>query len=325
MYKNLCKYKLIPLLLFSILVISCSPVLSELAVDVRKPAAFPINMDEKSIAVYITPYDQENTIVNDSLLKVSFASGVALGLESELNLGEEAVYVYNHYPTENSAVDMEYIQSLSRLADSDIVILIDSINVSDFSRLENYAMGQNHEVQYLYASFNSKLRVYDGVTAEVVATIDQKDTVYWEILTKSDLNVISSKDGVERIVSIVALRVGRDIVDNFFPSWVTEHRYLFVYYGNGLWLKAYNHAKAFEWDKAIWMWMTEVDGKKGYRAACAAINIAVGCELTGRPELALEWLISAEKLYDPEKLGLDSYKLRLRQEIEKGEKDQSVD
>jgi hypothetical protein len=314
MYKCLYNYKLVFLLLFPMLVISCSPTLFEMAVDVRRSAVFPINLEEKSITIYMTPYEEENTTVNDSLLKTAFASGVAMGLETELNLSNEAVYIYNHYPPENLAVDMEYIQSLARLADSDIVILIDSIYVSDFTRLENIVMGQNQEVQYLYASFNSKVSVYDGITAEVVAKVDQKDTVYWEVLTKSDLNTASSKEGVEKIVNMVAPRVGRDIAGRFFPSWVTEHRRLFVY-GNPMWVKAYNYAQVFEWDKAIGIWLPEVDNKNGYRAACAAINIAVGCEMRGDPELALEWLLTAESLYDPQKLGLNSYKQRLRQEI----------
>ena len=123
---------------------------------------------------------------------------------------------------------------------------------------------------------------------------------------------------------MVAPRVGTDIAARFFPSWVTEYRYLYVYDYSLLWKIAYEHAQAFEWDEAIGIWLTEADSKNKYRAACAAVNIAVGCEMTGRPDLALEWLATAEKIYDPQKLGLNNYKLRLKQEIEKREKERAT-
>jgi len=316
---KLHRYKSLSLLAILILATSCSPLLYEMAVDIREPAAFPVNLEEKSVAIYIASSEQGS--YSDSLLKVNFASGIASGLESKLGLSEEAVYIYNHYPSEDSVVTMEYIQSLSRQADSDIVILIDRVSVSDFSRVENLAMGSNRDIQYMYASFSSKISIYDGVTATIVAKVDQKDTVYWELLTKSDLNITSSKEGVEKVINMVAPRVGRDIAARFFPSWVTEHRHLFVFSGDPLWERAYSNALAFDWDKAIGAWLRETDNTNKYRAACAAINIAVGCEMTGRPELALEWLVSAEMMYNRHKLGLNDYKLRLKREIEKREKE----
>ena len=300
------------------LTVSCSLSLYELAIDIREPAVIPVDFEDKSVAIYIASDEEGNA--SDSLIKVNFASGIASGLESDLKLSEDAVYIYNHYPEKDFVVSMEYIQSLSRQADSDIVILVDSVSVSDFLRLENVVMGSNHEMQYMYASFNSKISMYDGITAEAIAEINQKDTVYWEVLTKSDLTSASS---IGRVINMVAPRVGRDVAARFFPSWVTEYRYLFVF-DSSLWKTAYDHAQLFEWDKAIGIWLIELKNNNKYKVACAAVNIAVGCEMTGRPDLALEWLATAEKIYDPQKLGLNNYKLRLKQEIEKREKERAT-
>ena len=311
------------LLGLSMLLSSCSASLYEIAIDIRQPAVSPIDMEEKSIAIYVAPYEQEKTIYRDSLVRVVFASGIASGLEKALDLSEGAVYVYNHYPPKDSEITMDYIQSLSRQADSDVVILVDSVDVSDFSLLENVVMGASREIQYMYASFTSKISVYDGITAKVIAQVDQKDTIYWELLTKSDLNIVSSREGTERVINMLSPMVGNDIAARFFPSWVTEYRYLFIY-DLPLWIRADSHAEVFEWDEAISIWVNEVNSKNKYKSACAAINIAVGCEMTGRPELALEWLESAEKIYNSQKLGLNNYKLRLKYEIEKRQKEQAI-
>ena len=321
---NIHKYTLICLFCASILVSSCSPIIYDIAVDIRRPAETAVNMEEKSIAIYVDPYERENSTVRDSILNVSFASGIASRLEEYLALSEEAVYIYNHYPSRDSLPSMEYIQSLSRQADSDIVILVDSVSISDFSLLENVALTASHDVQYMYALFESKISVYDGVTAETIAKVNQKDTVYWELLSRTDLRIASSPEGITRVISLVAPKVGADVASRFFPKWVTEYRYLYIY-GGASWNRAYNYAQAFEWDKAIEIWLAEVGRDDKYRAACAAVNIAVGCEMTDRPELALEWLESAEKLHDPQRLGLSSYKLRLTQEIEKRKKEQAAD
>ena len=315
---NRCKYKLVYLLSAVIFTASCSPSLYELAVDVRQPASVSIaNIEDKSIAVYVTA--EENSAVDDNAsLPIRFASGLAAGLEKNLGLDEGAVYVYNHYP-ENGASPyaMDYIQSLSRQADSDMLILVENVQVSDFTLIDNVAVTAQ-SVQYMHALFEGNFSVYDGTTAELIAQKNIKDTVYWELLSNNSTTRSSRTGGVEVAVNSITSRIGDDVADIFFAKWKRESRYLYVY--NSLWRSAFNYARAFEWDRAIAVWSAELTQKGGYKAACAAINIAVGCEMTGRADLALEWLNTAERMYNAEELGLESYKLRLRQTIEKGKK-----
>ena len=315
---NRCKYKLLYLLNAVILTASCSPSLYELAVDVRQPASVSIaNIEDKSIAVYVAA-EETSAEEDDASLPIRFASGLAAGFEKNLGLEEGAVYVYNHYPERGaSPYVMDYIQSLSRQADSDMLILVENVQVSDFTLMDNIA-ATSQSVQYMHALFESNFSVYDGITAEQITQKTIKDTVYLEVLSNNSTTRSSRTGGVEVAVNAIASRIGGDVADIFFTGWKRESRYLYVY--NSLWRSAFNYARAFEWDRAIAVWTAELTRNGGYKAACAAINIAVGCEMTGRADLALEWLNAAEKMYDAQELGLESYKLRLRQTIEKGKK-----
>ena len=275
------------------------------------------DIDSKSIAVYITTKESPEAD-GSSLPKLKFATGLASGLERNLGLGEGAVYVLHHYPEPATGFySMDYIQSLSRQADSDMVIIVEDIRISDFTRVSNVAVSSS-QVQYMHALFEGVLSAYDGTTAEQLTQKVIRDTIYWEVITNSS-SAASSSGGIEAAVNAISSRIGNDVSDTFFPTWSTEPRYLYVH-GNQKWAEAYRQAKSFRWERAINIWSAELNQSDKYKAACAAINIAVGCEMTGRAELALDWLNVAEKTYKAEALGLDSYKLRLRQIIEKGKK-----
>ena len=337
MKKYLHRYRLISLFCMFILLFSCSPSLYEIAVDIRESARIPLNIDEKSIAVYVAVDDFSGDAQKDFLL----ASGIASKLEEELELSKGAVYIYTHYPPKDSALSMEYIQSLSRQADSDIIFLIDSVSVFDTKVLENHLpsiergiyilesiSGEDVEVtitgRNMYnvsTLFNSRIDVYDGVTAENLATLNQRDSIYWAMYLPKNTKELPSQERIYKIVSEIIPDIGEDVASRFFPSWKTEYRNIYRYGGDASWRKAFNYAIAFDWDSAIKLWTAYIDENnwEGYSAACASINIAVGCEMTDRSELALEWLNTAEQIHELKKVTLDSYRLRLKQEIEKRE------
>ena len=324
-----CKYKSIHLLCMCIILVSCSPAFNSIVIDIRQPAVNPIDFENKSIALFISVNGIGIESQLDYIQKFYLASGIAAKIEEELKLSTGAVYIYSHYPARDSLFStdysFEYIQSLSMQADSDIVMLIDSINISDSETVKsdpffesNSPNNDSYRWKQNRSLLTSKIGVYDGITTDIIAQLNYRDSVYWDIVGKDMLLNASSAEQylTPDALKVIMDEVGRDIGDRFFAQWMPEYRYLFVY-NNSAWRKAFRYAEAFEWDKAIDIWATELGHEDRYRAACAAINIITGCEMTDRPELALEWLEAAEQIYDPEKLGLQNYRLRLKQEIEK--------
>ena len=297
--------------------LSCSPVLSSIAIDTKEPAVLAIdNIENKSVAVYVSINGIDTERMVDSLLAVNFASGMAIKIEEALGLSGGGVYIYSHYPPKDTSLSMEYIQSLSRQADSDMVILIDSVNISDFSVIDSDRVHDNYIATIASALLNSAVNIYDGITSDLIYSMNYRDTVFWKSIGSVDYSKLSDAQRSVAVSGSVISNFGYEIASLFFAEWTTEYRDIYVYPSTA-WGRAFRYAEEFEWEKAIEIWESELSHKNKYRVACAAINIASGCEMTDRPELALEWLTAAERVYNPKKLSLDEFKRRLEREIEK--------
>ena len=327
---NSYKYKLIYLPYICILLVSCSPALNGILIDTREPALNPIDFENRSIALYIAIEGVDVDSQTDYIRDFHFASGIASKLEEELELSEGAVYIYNYYPPRDSIIDTEYIKSLYRQADSDIVMLIDSVSISDSEVINSRYFidggdyGNNDKMKS-YANkslLKNRINVYYGATADIISQINYRDTIFWSVISK---DVSFNASPIERNLTVSALGVimneaGRDIAGRFFDQWIPEYRY-FIVYRNSVWRKAFRYAEAFEWDKAIEVWTAELGDNDRYKAACAAINISIGCEMMDQPELAIEWLDAAEQIYDiKKKYNLTRYRARLEYSIEEKKK-----
>ena len=290
-------------------------------VDIREPAVNPISFENKSIAIYVSVNEISAETQVNYMQKFYLASGIASKIEEELELSNGAVYIYTHYPARDSALGMEYIQSLSRQADSDIVMLIDSVSVSDSENVGDFTYvanisNYNYVLKWNKSLFKGKIDVYDGTTIDKITQLNLKDTIYWETFSRNRFDSTSVDQQLVGALKIILDEMGRNVGSRFFAQWIPEYRSLFVYYDSA-WKSAIRYAKAFEWGKAIEIWMTYLDNEDRYRASCAAINIAVGCEMTDRHELAIEWLEKAGQIYNIPKLDLSVYKARLEEVVRK--------
>ncbi|PKP06265.1 MAG: hypothetical protein CVU10_01495 [Bacteroidetes bacterium HGW-Bacteroidetes-5] len=309
------------ILLVSVIILSsCGPAIQLFNIDERVAPIHPVNFDNRSISVYVTMdsgEEGENMLFkNDSAQMSNLATGIASSLEKNLLLDEGAVYVFNHYPGGGFKYNMEYIHSLSAASNSDILVLVDTLMVGKTQIMNDLKspITQSYRSNYVFAPIRTVINVFDGITAERLSRIDQKDTVYWEILSRSDArdNAIKYK-AVESMLN-VATTLGEDIVTMMFPQWQTVGKYLYIYPVSS-WQKAYEYSLEFKWREAMDIWLEETSHHDAIRAASAAYNIAVACELTDRLELAIEWVdVSIKKFRSQSVL---RYKQSLIKKLEK--------
>ena len=84
--------------------------------------------------------------------------------------------------------------------------------------------------------------------------------------------------------------------NSFLSTWKQEYFQVIYYDGaEAAWNKGAEYAYSFKWDKAIEEWIPLTKSKNEEKRACAAYNIALGCFMTGMPDLALEWLDRSDK------------------------------
>ncbi len=156
--------------------------------------------------------------------------------------------------------------------------------------------------------------MYDGTSAKKLTEIKQNDTVYWELLTRSDAREEAMIHRVRNSIGAIAQNVGLELVNKMFPSWIEQQRALFSY-SNRDWSRAYSFASQFMWEEAMEIWLKESTDQDKIKVAAAAFNMAVACELTDRLELALEWIGLSYKNY-PLLPGVVSYKQFLTEKFE---------
>ncbi len=311
--------------LMLVIVASCGPLLETLVVESRVDPLYPVNFDNKSISVFVSVTDSINgndTIYlfkNDTSHMVRMAEGVATAIERNLAMDAGAIYVFKHYPDIDQEIDMGYIQNLSFISNSDIVVILDTMYVTYPDIFQNVgpSSGALYGSSFIFTSVRSVLNVYDGLTAQKLAEINKVDTVYWEVLSRRDLDYSSVLNRVRQSLPEVTAAIASEVVSTMFPAWEEQQRYLYVY-ETRTWERAYNHAFNFRWTEAMDIWMSETRNSDPQRVAAAAFNLAVACELTDRLDLAMEWIDLSLKSYNLK--GALSYKQFLSEKLEKRER-----
>lgn len=312
-------FRAVALLVIIMSVYSCGPVRTVLNIESRLPAKYSIDLENKSIALFISADTSINVgsylSQNDSFHMVAVATGIAKELENMLVLDPGAVFVFNHYPGNNRVYDMQYIQDLSFTSNSDIVIILDSLRIESPQLIDNRAgtATELYRSNFVYAPIFSEIKVYNGTSANLLAHIRQIDTVYWELLSRSDIRDEAILYRVNNSVDAIAQNIGEEMVGKMFPSWIEQERALFSY-SNREWSRAYNFATQFMWEEAMQIWLVETASQDKAKVAAAAFNMAVACELTNRLDLAYEWIDLSSKSYPLP--GVNSYKQFLKEKIE---------
>jgi len=318
--KTLYPIKGLILLVSVIILSSCGPVVQFFNIEERVPPLYPVNFENRSISVYVSvssEVPQENLLFkNDSAQMSNLATGIASSLEKNLILDNGAVYVFNHYPDKGFKYNMEYIQSLSTASNSDILVIVDTLLVGKTQIVNDLKspVNQAYRSNYVFAPIRTVINIFDGITADRVGRIDQKDTIYWEILSRSDARDHAIKFKAVESMLKVAGTLGEDIVTTMFPEWKTVRKSLYIYPVSS-WQKAFDYSVEFRWREAMEIWLEETSHMDAIRAASAAYNIAVACELTDRLELAIEWIDVSIKKFNLQ--GASRYKQSLIEKLEK--------
>lgn len=300
----------------------CGPIPQLLYVERSVAAENPVDFEGKSVSLFVTvdttEYSGSEYIsFNDSLYMVSMATGIASELEKKFSLNEGAILVFNHYPASwEREYDMEYIHNLSFVSNSDLVFILDSLTITlpELVLREKTSEG-GYSSTFAGAGLYSSLKLYDGLTADLLQNISRNDTIYWELLTRSEIREESIINRVNASLGPVTESLGSEIAGTMFPTWREQERILYLFSGDKWW-SAYDSATVFKWDDAVEVWLSITEKEDDVvKIAAAAFNLAVASELNGRTALALEWIdVSIENHVLK---GAIEYKKYLLEKIEK--------
>lgn len=199
------------------------------------------------------------------------------------------------------------VKNLCETYNTDAVISVDHfktrVNVS-FNR-ERYF---NPFEGGIYSAFVAKMnvpyealiRVYDPVQEKVLVSKLLQDTLFWEDDAPTINELFSRFTPVKNALMEAGTAIAMDFSDEITTNWRRENREFFVS-GNNKFKEAAPLVLSNQWNKAITLWeeVAKSAKSKGLKSK-AEFNIALGYELLGNVDQAIEWALkSYNTMYRP--------------------------
>ena len=269
----------------------CLPQARYFNVDVRGENFVEIPIEGNSVAVFSIVGQNKY----DSIRCSSVALGLAEKIEADRGLAKGDVAVYSvpkiefrGFPSgqNNKVVDVdtEYLSQLFVKTGANMFIFVDNLRFGQYS------------VPYssVSAEFDN-MNVYDPVNGQSLFKLEMKDSVYMQMVS----SVVSEKKVgamISNYLPAIAGKIGQKLASYLSVQWETQERML-VSFDDAKWEKACDLAQDFKWDEAIKIWMPLSESENPKKAAYAAYNIAVGCEMLEQFALSRKWIEFSLKRY----------------------------
>ena len=250
---------------------ACSPSVYQISVEGRQPSKSGLDLAGKSLAVV---YEGQS---GQAAFKHAFAEGFAKALEKDYFDGEEAVGLFTvdkeDYASRDSMV------SLIMQTDADVVFFIQEPEIGPLK----------HTGDKTSSLVGVKMLAYDSLGGEK----DKVRNFNGSINVSREENL--DEAAFRPVIDSEALGLGTRAASSFLSTWKPETYGIYYYdsFKDG-WLSGAKYASEFNWKDAISQWLTLLGTKNREKKACAEYNIALGCFMSGQPELAVKWLDRAD-------------------------------
>ena len=168
--------------------------------------------------------------------------------------------------------------NLFEKAKSDVCIFLDRLNFDTFY------------ISYSSVPFNTHAKLSWTVSIKNDSTkhcYKQTDTL---VYYKSQVHRYKDKKTIlKQLINNSCEYLGQSFGTKVIPSWMQVDR---MYYksNNHHMLLAEKYALSNNWIKAAEIWNKETDNKNQWIAAKACFNMALACEMEGKPEVGIDWL-----------------------------------
>ena len=247
--------RLISILLFACLLLSCAPSRHAIHVEMRHPSKSGVDLTGKIVSVvYYSGDDAEENTASENI-----ATGFAESLEKDYATGQGSVVVYSVERKSGDYAAKDSLVNLVIRTNGDVVFLLDA-GLED----KKTAGGTSVKVN---------LYCYDG--------LDKSDSV-----KKFTGNTVLT---AEEELGKSAQGVGNHLAESFKVQWKHE-QYSIAYYDSMKWYEALARAEQYDWKGAMDIWFEFLGSADVMKRASAEYNIAVACYMLGDMDLADAWL-----------------------------------
>ncbi|MBR3303396.1 MAG: hypothetical protein IKI67_04345 [Bacteroidales bacterium] len=259
-------------------------------VEVLKEGSFNLDPEGREVSVFaVSPKEAQ-----DSALISAAAKGLATKYETSQVLEPESVAIYSIPQSEfpgfvnSKGRQPEYYESLMMGSASQLLIFLSNLQFSH--------LGVKGE-RYMTIPYTVKMDVYDAIKDSLLLSKQFRDTLHAAFLTGSNTSQKTIYDAAMKSLPDFATKIGEVAANELSTKWETEE-WMLIYAPNGAWEKGVRYAENFNWEEAVQTWLPLAESQDAKEASYAAFNIAVGCQMLGETDLALEWIRYAREKAD---------------------------
>lgn len=296
---------LLPLILFSFVILVQSCATTQMSVKVTYPPHFSLPDNIKNIALYNrTKVDssKKNNNAIESILTGEAIAGDLIGTEECLNAFVEEMNRYtsphafipvSHFLSRNKInihspepLTWETIKTLCRKNNCDALMVLETFDTNSdnlistlFSGVNMIAGGYIAPKQINY-SVTYSWRLYDTLSMSV---IDQYSDQLQQSVTVSPVSTVPTS-----AVRNTGNYIGDNSARKYLPIVVRQDRVIFKR-GNDQMKVAWRKATTNDWTGAMEKWNALSKSVNSKVAGRACYNMALGCEVTGKIDLAKSW------------------------------------
>lgn len=290
-----------------LLLTACGVEYRLMTVDALRPAVNPVSFTGKNLAVFTSLYadgtPEQYVLRNDSLAITEVAVGMKEMFEKSVVLADYEVPIYNLYfycmgDSCEHHIDNAYLQSITDETGSRLFIIIDSLWVNPYQGIERLF---DMDYGYFYhgktmVPFEITISLYDADKGEFISQKRFADTLEWGQSDYEQAKVMENIPSLSESVYLAAYEIGKRYANMMIPYWENIRRF-YIVPGGSDWQTAADAAAIQDWTGAMSIWEKYTGSSDNKKASYAAFNMALGCEMQGLYDLAIEWLSYAKTKY----------------------------
>ena len=288
------KRNIIPLLLALLSMTSCkiTDSIRIIRIEIMKPVDFVIPENVKTVALFMRDLNKKhtNTFVGDTTLKYNeLTNSCVNGLSGFLEKEAYFQNVNNYSDSLNDKLvdpDLMYYKSsrLFEITKADAIIFLDQFTI------------ENGVSSFFDGTFRSRTDLSWTIKFRDESQpifYNQTDTLFF---SKSQYKDIQHKNKNSQQIYLDASKyLGESFGTKLIPTWILDGR-TYYHSKHPEMLKAEIYMKNYDWLKAGEIWNKQTKNKNRKIAAKACFNMALTCEMEGKYDLAMEWLIDSNNI-----------------------------
>jgi tetratricopeptide (TPR) repeat protein len=198
---------------------------------------------------------------------------------------------YNEKP---KPLEWEFVDEICQTYNTDALVVLEDFavrTVTGYDTGTEYDGFQSYKYHYASMDFYSMAhwRIYEPSSETIlVDVLMNQDTIFWDNYDYDLVELFKALPTVKEATIQTGIKIALDFSDIIAPRWKSDTRYYYVVKNKKV-DESVQLAAQGKWDEALDNWLKYADHGNRSTRSKIMLNIALGYEMTGDIEKAIEW------------------------------------